>query len=185
MSKLSFQYGLSVFLMTPVVFVCSPLMVATAKGSGNPAGQRQLTLRSTSGQQRGYSRKTSLLYRPSAAMTTDNGKHYSREETASEHALVTRRLGCAGRSAMVFRALQSLGDGRRGVLVSTRRQSPCTSRCGKQYRTLGLDTEHRLPVCACTCLDRGKWYGRGWVRIRMRLPPSGCAPPRVLEVGSW
>ncbi|KAG9967318.1 hypothetical protein KCU61_g730, partial [Aureobasidium melanogenum] len=47
------KYGLSVFLMTPVVFVCSPLMVATAKGSGNPAGQRQLTLRSTSGQRRG------------------------------------------------------------------------------------------------------------------------------------
>jgi hypothetical protein len=40
MSKLSFQYGLSVFLMTPVVFVCSPLMVATAKGSGNPVKQQ-------------------------------------------------------------------------------------------------------------------------------------------------
>lgn len=36
MSKLSFQYGLSVFLITPVVFVCSPLTVATAKGSGKP-----------------------------------------------------------------------------------------------------------------------------------------------------
>lgn len=36
-SKLSFQYGLSVRLDTCVVFVCSPLMVATAKGSGNPA----------------------------------------------------------------------------------------------------------------------------------------------------
>lgn len=36
MSKLSFQYGFSVFLMTLVVRVCSPFMVATAKGSGNP-----------------------------------------------------------------------------------------------------------------------------------------------------
>ncbi len=37
MSKLSFQYGFSVFLMTDVVLVCSPPMVATAKGSGNPS----------------------------------------------------------------------------------------------------------------------------------------------------
>ena len=35
-SKLSFQYGFSVLLETVVVLVCSPLMVATAKGSGNP-----------------------------------------------------------------------------------------------------------------------------------------------------
>ena len=38
MSKLSFQYGFNVFLITLVVRVCSPLMVATAKGSGKPAG---------------------------------------------------------------------------------------------------------------------------------------------------
>jgi hypothetical protein len=36
MSKLSFQYGFSVFLITLVVRVCSPLIVATAKGSGKP-----------------------------------------------------------------------------------------------------------------------------------------------------
>ena len=36
MSKLSFQYGLRVFLITEVVLVWSPEMVATAKGSGNP-----------------------------------------------------------------------------------------------------------------------------------------------------
>lgn len=36
MSKLSFQYGFRVFLITPVVFVCSPLTVATANGSGKP-----------------------------------------------------------------------------------------------------------------------------------------------------
>lgn len=36
MSKLSFQYGFSVFLITLVVRVCSPLMVATANGSGKP-----------------------------------------------------------------------------------------------------------------------------------------------------
>jgi hypothetical protein len=35
-SKLSFQYGLNVRLETCVVFVCSPLMVATANGSGKP-----------------------------------------------------------------------------------------------------------------------------------------------------
>ena len=35
-SKCSFQYGFNVLLMTEVVFVCSPLSVATAKGSGNP-----------------------------------------------------------------------------------------------------------------------------------------------------
>lgn len=45
MSKLSFQYGFSVFLMTPVVLVCSPLIVATANGSGNPAGTRQNDMR--------------------------------------------------------------------------------------------------------------------------------------------
>jgi hypothetical protein len=39
MSKLSFQYGFSVFLMTLVVRVCSPLIVATANGSGKPAQQ--------------------------------------------------------------------------------------------------------------------------------------------------
>lgn len=36
MSKLSFQYGFKVFLITEVVLVCSPPMVATANGSGNP-----------------------------------------------------------------------------------------------------------------------------------------------------
>lgn len=35
MSKTSFQYGFNVFLMTEVVRVCSPPIVATAKGSGN------------------------------------------------------------------------------------------------------------------------------------------------------
>lgn len=35
-SKLSFQYGFRVLLLTVVVFVCSPLMVATANGSGKP-----------------------------------------------------------------------------------------------------------------------------------------------------
>lgn len=37
-SKVSFQYGLSVLLITDVVLVCSPLIVATAKGSGKPVG---------------------------------------------------------------------------------------------------------------------------------------------------
>lgn len=46
-SKLSFQYGLSVFLMTEVVCVCSPSTVTIANGSG--------------------SLKTSRLARPSAA----------------------------------------------------------------------------------------------------------------------
>lgn len=36
MSNTSFQYGLRVFLMTDVVLVCSPPIVATAKGSGKP-----------------------------------------------------------------------------------------------------------------------------------------------------
>jgi hypothetical protein len=35
-SKLSFQYGFSVRFDTVVVLVCSPLTVATAKGSGKP-----------------------------------------------------------------------------------------------------------------------------------------------------
>lgn len=42
-SKTSFQYGFSVFLMTEVVLVCSPLMVATANGSGNPKVHSQIT----------------------------------------------------------------------------------------------------------------------------------------------
>jgi hypothetical protein len=37
-SKLSFQYGFRVRFETVVVLVCSPLMVATENGSGNPAG---------------------------------------------------------------------------------------------------------------------------------------------------
>jgi hypothetical protein len=49
MSKLSFQYGLRVFLIDEVVTVCSPSTVMTAKGSGN--------------------RKTSRLDNPSAATT--------------------------------------------------------------------------------------------------------------------
>ena len=48
-SKLSFQYGLSVFLMTLVVWVCSASTVITANGSGNL--------------------KTSRFDRPSAATT--------------------------------------------------------------------------------------------------------------------
>ena len=35
-SKLSFQYGFRVLLETVVVRVCSPLIVATANGSGKP-----------------------------------------------------------------------------------------------------------------------------------------------------
>jgi hypothetical protein len=38
-SKLSFQYGFRVFLMTEVVRVCSPCIVATANGSGNPGAK--------------------------------------------------------------------------------------------------------------------------------------------------
>lgn len=49
MSKLSFQYGFNVFLITLVVWVCSASTVMTAKGSG--------------------SRKTSRLDKPSAATT--------------------------------------------------------------------------------------------------------------------
>jgi hypothetical protein len=37
-SKLSFQYGFKVFLMTEVDCVCSPLTIATANGSGKPGG---------------------------------------------------------------------------------------------------------------------------------------------------
>lgn len=35
-SNASFQYGFRVFLITEVVWVCSPPTVATAKGSGKP-----------------------------------------------------------------------------------------------------------------------------------------------------
>lgn len=48
-SKLSFQYGFRVFLMTLLVWVCSASTVMTANGSGR--------------------RKTSRLDRPSAATT--------------------------------------------------------------------------------------------------------------------
>ena len=53
-SKLSFQYGFRVFLITLVVCVCSASTVMTAKGSGK--------------------RKTSRFERPSAATTTRNEK---------------------------------------------------------------------------------------------------------------
>lgn len=52
MSKLSFQYGFSVFLMTLVVIVCSASTVITANGSG--------------------SLNTSRFERPSAATTESN-----------------------------------------------------------------------------------------------------------------
>ena len=66
MSKTSFQYGFRVFLMTDVVLVCSPPMVATAKGSGKPVLSCQLVFFPLM-----YCclRNTSLLYNPSAAMT--------------------------------------------------------------------------------------------------------------------
>lgn len=44
-SKLSFQYGFSVFFITLVVLVCSPLTVATAKGSGNPSEMLEACVR--------------------------------------------------------------------------------------------------------------------------------------------
>lgn len=52
-SKLSFQYGFRVRFETEVVFVCSLLMVATAKGSGKPAvGRRVSNQMSTTATQR-------------------------------------------------------------------------------------------------------------------------------------
>src|SRR5271170_6453888 len=60
-SKDSFQYGFNVFLMTEVVFVCSPSTVNTANGSGNPKSKF------TNDQEK--VRKTSRLVNPSAAIT--------------------------------------------------------------------------------------------------------------------
>jgi len=68
-SKASFQYGLSVLLITVVVFVCSPPKVATAKGSGNPIKGHQL--RFICGRSSSFILKTSRLYKPSAAITVD------------------------------------------------------------------------------------------------------------------
>jgi hypothetical protein len=70
MSKLSFQYGLRVFLITPVVRVCSPLIVVTAKGSGNSSRhQHKFSRMRAATMSWNHSLKTSRLYRPSAAMT--------------------------------------------------------------------------------------------------------------------
>jgi hypothetical protein len=71
-SNVSFQYGFSVRLITDVVFVCSPLSVATAKGSGNPKTNKNQPLHGLeSGEGRVDDiRNTSRLYNPSAAMTT-------------------------------------------------------------------------------------------------------------------
>lgn len=63
-SKFSFQYGLRVFLMTLVVWVCSVSTVITANGSGR--------------------RKTSRLARPSAATTKTKDKH--RDEIRADEA---------------------------------------------------------------------------------------------------
>ncbi|KAG9967319.1 hypothetical protein KCU61_g731, partial [Aureobasidium melanogenum] len=62
------------------------------------------------------------------------------------------------------------GDGRRGVgsLVDKTSKPMHQPEC-ETIQSSRLDTEHRLPV----------WLIR--IRIRTRLPPSGCAPPRVLE----
>ena len=53
--------------MTDVVLVCSPPIVATAKGSGNPAISIDQHVRVSS--EYAYSLNTSRLYSPSAAMT--------------------------------------------------------------------------------------------------------------------
>ena len=66
MSKLSFQYGFNVFLMTDVVRVCSPPIVATAKGSGKPIAT---DLDNIIEHDPLDIRKTSRLYKPSAAIT--------------------------------------------------------------------------------------------------------------------
>ena len=64
MSKLSFQYGFRVFLMTLVVCVCSASTVITAKGSGNL--------------------KTSRLDRPSAATTANSTSVFAAVHLYSE-----------------------------------------------------------------------------------------------------
>ncbi len=71
-SKLSFQYGFKVRLDTCVVLVCSPLMVATAKGSGNPGDDSvstTATAHDPEHETHHHVLNTSRLYRPSAAMT--------------------------------------------------------------------------------------------------------------------
>jgi hypothetical protein len=60
-SKLSFQYGLSVLFETVVVLVCSPLMVATAKGSGNPVRWQSAHDNWLDGDERGNPLNTSRL----------------------------------------------------------------------------------------------------------------------------
>ena len=64
MSKLSFQYGFKVFLITLVVWVCSASTVMTAKGSGR--------------------RKTSRFDSPSAATTARKSGYEGRDEPSQE-----------------------------------------------------------------------------------------------------
>ena len=64
MSKLSFQYGFKVFLITLVVWVCSASTVMTAKGSGR--------------------RKTSRFDSPSAATTASKSGYEGRDEPSQE-----------------------------------------------------------------------------------------------------
>lgn len=88
--------------MTPVVLVCSPLIVATANGSGKPTKTHQLT--STAHPSIHWnSRKTSLLYSPSAAMTTPYISLCSSNSVPYPlHLLCTRKLGCAGSSILAY-----------------------------------------------------------------------------------
>lgn len=70
-SKISFQYGFKVFLITDVVWVCSPPTVATANGSGNPVDHVSWQEHPPGNSENGSQdvRNTSRLYNPSAAIT--------------------------------------------------------------------------------------------------------------------
>lgn len=141
--------------MTPVVFVCSPLMVATAKGSGNPAEQCQSMAAGTSGRRRGaLTEDISLVEAVGGDDWTSSVRDTKRAVSERRQALTShaqvglgRKVGhdVSGACLATSPSRRRRGDASR---TGTRRRKPCTDR-------LDFLETVCLYVCLCTCLEEG------------------------------